>query len=50
MTGFCGGIGAVWLPVIHLTGLLRRLAMTMYVAVIAKFHYHYQTEQNDRVL
>ena len=35
MTGFCSGIGAVWFPVLHLTGLLRRLAMTMYVAVIA---------------
>ena len=28
MTGFCAGIGVVWLNILHLTGLLRRLAMT----------------------
>ena len=37
MTKLITGNGVMWLNMLHLTGLLRKLAMTIHVAVIASF-------------
>ena len=49
MTKFITGNRAMWLNVLHFTGLLRRLAMTIHVAVIAR-NEAIQKTQNINVL
>ena len=49
MTKLIDGNGAIWLNMLHLTGLLRKLAMTIHVAVIAR-NEAIQKTQNINVL